>query len=66
MIPDAAVEEFTKDCPKCGLTISAPTFLAHEKPVYDPVMESFRVRVHVGPNDVEYETHVTACAEEAK
>ena len=56
-------DEFTKDCPTCGLTIAAPTFIAQEKPEYDPAMETFRVRIHVGPNDVEYQTHVNACDE---
>jgi len=54
-------KEFTKDCPKCGLTIAAPTYLAQERPAWDPVMDSFRIRIHMGPNDVEYETHVMTC-----
>jgi hypothetical protein len=56
-------DEFTMDCPKCALAIAAPSVLAQERPVWDPLMEAFRVRIHLGPNDVEYQMHVAACEE---
>jgi hypothetical protein len=54
-------EEFAMDCPGCGLTIATPTVIAQEPAVFDPAMDAFRVRVLIGPNDVEYQTHVIAC-----
>jgi hypothetical protein len=54
-------DDFALECPKCSIRIPAPHYLAQEKPVYDPLLGTFRTRVHIGPNDVEYRTHVMSC-----
>ncbi len=58
---EAQAAEYSQDCPKCGLTIPTPTFLTQESLGYNPELMSFGIRIHIMPNDVEYQTHVIAC-----
>lgn len=58
---NSTAKESAMVCPMCGLAIATPTVMAYEPPVFDARRGAFCYRIHVGPNDVEYEMHVMTC-----